>query len=308
MIISASRRTDIPALYPQWFINRLLAKEVLVPNPYNRKKVQRISLDRDVVDLIVFWTKNPEPMIPYLKMIDMLEYPYYFEMTVTDYGKEMEPNLPSTEESIASFILLSERLGKEKVDFRFDPIVLNEQYPISYHVEKFDMMCEWLHKYTERCIFSFVDHYKGCPFLEPETEEMLVVAEKLAKIAKKYELPLYTCAEKINLEQFGIHHASCIDKEKIENILGYKIETKKDSGQRKECQCVESVDIGIYDTCIHGCKYCYANGLYENVLKKHESHNPESPILIGELQGDEIITDRKIHSSKDNQLSLFDFM
>lgn len=308
MIISASRRTDIPALYPQWFVNRLLAGEVLVPNPYNRKKVQRISLDREVVDLIVFWTKNPEPMIPYLKMIDMLDYPYYFEMTITDYGKEMEPNLPSTEESIASFILLSERLGKERVDFRFDPIILNEQYTAAYHVEKFDMMCEWLGKYTEKCIFSFVDHYKGCPFLEPEREDMLDVAERLSKIAAKYELPLYTCGESIDLEPFGIRHTSCIDKEKIEAILGYKIETKKDSGQRKECHCVESVDIGMYDTCIHGCRYCYANGLPENVRKKYELHDPESPLLIGKLLGDEIISDRKMRTLRDNQLSLFDFM
>lgn len=308
MIISASRRTDIPALYPQWFINRLLAKEVLVPNPYNRKKVQHVSLARDVVDMIVFWTKNPEPMIPYLRMIDMLEYPYYFEVTVTDYGKDMEPNLPSMEESIASFILLSEKIGKERVDFRFDPIILNDKYPASYHVEKFDMMCDWLHKYTERCIFSFVDQYKGCSFLEPEAEEMADLAAKMAKIADKYDLPLFTCAEKINLERYGIRHASCIDKNKIESLLGYKIDAKRDNGQRKECRCVESVDIGMYDTCIHGCKYCYANGLPENVMKKHEQHDWNSPILIGNLQGDEVITERKVHALKDNQMSLFDFM
>lgn len=308
MIISASRRTDIPALYPQWFINRLLAKEVLVPNPYNRKKVQRVSLARDVVDMIVFWTKNPKPIIPYLRMIDMLEYPYYFEVTVTDYGKDMEPNLPSMEESIASFILLSEKIGKERVDFRFDPIILNDKYSAAYHLEKFDMMCDWLHKYTERCIFSFVDQYKGCSFLEPEAEEMIELAAKMAKIADKYDLPLFTCAEKLDLERYGIRHASCIDKNKIEELLGYKIDVKRDSGQRKECRCVESVDIGMYDTCIHGCKYCYANGLPENVMKKNKLHDWDSPILIGNLQGDEIITEKKIHSSKDNQMSLFDFI
>ena len=233
MIVSVSRRTDIPALYPQWFVNRLLAGEVLVPNPYNRKKVSRISLSRDVVDCFVFWSKNPEPMIPYLRMIDMLEYPYYFEMTITGYGKEMEPNLPSTEESIATFILLSERLGKERMDFRFDPIILNEKYPLSYHLEQFDMMCEWLHRYTTRCIFSFVDPYKGSRFLEPEPEEMEAAASGLAKIAAKYGLPLYTCAEKINLEKYGVGHAACIDKGKIERLVGYKLDVKKDSGQRR---------------------------------------------------------------------------
>lgn len=164
MIISASRRTDIPALYPQWFMNRLLAEEILVPSPYNRKKVSRIRLSPQTVDCFVFWTKNPEPMLPYLRMIDQLGYSYYFEMTVTDYEKEIEPGLPTTEDSIATFILLSERLGKKRVDFRFDPILLTEKYSLSYHIEKFDMLCEWLHKYTTRCIFSFVDSYKGCPF------------------------------------------------------------------------------------------------------------------------------------------------
>lgn len=308
MIVSVSRRTDIPALYPQWFVNRLLAGEVLVPNPYNRKKVSRISLSRDVVDCFVFWSKNPEPMIPYLRMIDMLEYPYYFEMTITGYGKEMEPNLPSTEESIATFILLSERLGKERMDFRFDPIILNEKYPLSYHLEQFDMMCEWLHRYTTRCIFSFVDPYKGSRFLEPEPEEMEAAASGLAKIAAKYGLPLYTCAEKINLEKYGVGHAACIDKGKIERLVGYKLDVKKDSGQRRECGCYESVDIGMYDTCIHGCRYCYATGSLEGARKKHNLHDPQSPILIGNLQGDEIVTERKTYLAKDNQLSLFDFM
>jgi hypothetical protein len=153
-----------------------------------------------------------------------------------------------------------------------------------------------------------VDQYKGCSFLEPEVEEMIELAAKMSKIAGKYDLPLFTCAEKLDLERYGIRHASCIDKDKIENLLGYKIDAKRDNGQRRECRCVESVDIGMYDTCVHGCKYCYANGLPENVMKKHGMHDWDSPILIGNLQGDEIITERKIHSSKDNQLSLFDFM
>ncbi len=308
MIISASRRTDIPALYPEWFVNRLLEGEVLVPNPYNRKKVSRIELSPKVVDCIVFWTKNPEPMLPYLKMIDLLDYQYYFEMTITDYGREMEPSLPSVEESIASFILLSERIGKERIDFRFDPIILNEDYPLSWHLEKFDMMCRWLHRYTTRCIISFVDHYKGCPFLEPEEEEMRGAAKELAKIAAKYGLPLYTCAEKIDLKQYGINHAACIDPEKIRQLTGYKLDIGRDSSQRKECNCCKSIDIGMYDTCIHGCKYCYATGGGRNAGKKYKLHNPSSPILIGQLKGDETIVGKQVRSNRDTQLSLFDFM
>lgn len=308
MIISASRRTDIPALYPQWFMNRLLAEEILVPSPYNRKKVSRIRLSPQTVDCFVFWTKNPEPMLPYLRMIDQLGYSYYFEMTVTDYEKEIEPGLPTTEDSIATFILLSERLGKKRVDFRFDPILLTEKYSLSYHIEKFDMLCEWLHKYTTRCIFSFVDSYKGCPFQEMEEEEKIGVAQGLAKIAAKYNLPLYTCAEKMNLESLGIRHAACIDRKKAEEVAGYKLDLKKDKGQRPECGCCESIDIGMYDTCVHGCRYCYATASLFSAKNKKKEHDPESPILIGNLRGDETITDREIRSSRDNQLSLFDFM
>ena len=192
MIISASRRTDIPALYPQWFLNRLKAGEVLVPNPYNRKKVSRISLSPDTVDCIAFWTKNPEPILPFLKEIDEMGYQYYFQMTITDYDSDMETELPSIAESMATFLLVSEMLGKERMDWRFDPIILNEKYTVPYHLEKFEMMCEWMHKATTRCIISFVDTYKDSPFLELEQEDMIELAEGLSKIARNYQLPIYT--------------------------------------------------------------------------------------------------------------------
>lgn len=306
MIISASRRTDIPALYSEWFLNRLREGEVLVPNPYNRKKVSRIRLAPDTVDCIAFWSKNPEPMIPYLKEIDQMGYRYYFQMTITDYGIDMEPNVPSIEDSMATFLLMSEIIGKDKMDWRFDPIIINRHYPLSYHLERFEMMCEWLHKYTTRCIISFVDAYRGNPFLEMEAEDMIKTANGLGRIAADYHLPLYTCAEQINLEEYGIKHGACIDKERIRDLIGYKLDLKKDSGQRKECGCAQSIDIGVYDTCINGCSYCYAQGGYDGAVKKFKQHDPASPLLVGRLKGDEIITDRKTGSSKDIQLSLFD--
>lgn len=307
MIISASRRTDIPACYPEWFVNRLKAGEILVPNPYNRKKISRIAISPDTVDCIVFWTKNPEPLLPKLKEIDRLGYRYYFQMTVTDYGMDMEENLPSTEESMATFVLLSERLGRERVDWRFDPIILNGTYTLGYHLEKFEMMCEWLHKYTDRCIISFVDAYRGNPYPELEEDEMASVAKGIAGIAGKYKLPLYTCAEKMNLERYGIRHGACIDKEKIRDIIGYKLDLKKDTGQRRECGCAESIDIGMYDTCVNGCAYCYATGGIESARRKKEQHDPASPLLIGQLRGDETILERKVQSSRDMQISLFDY-
>ena len=306
MIISASRRTDIPALYPQWFMNRLRAGEVLVPNPYNRKKINRIQLSPDTVDCIAFWTKNPEPMIPYLKELDEMGYRYYFQMTITDYEEDLEPQAPSTAEAMATFLLFSERLGKERMDWRFDPLILTDKYTISYHLEQFEMMCEWLHKSTDRCILSFVDAYKESPFLEMEQEDMLELGEGLGKIAKKYKLPLYTCSERIDLTPYGIRHGACIDKDKIYELIGYKLDVKKDAGQRKECGCVESIDIGVYDTCTHGCRYCYAVNSQESAKKKRQRHNPESPLLVGQLQGDEIITDKEVTTSRDNQISLFD--
>lgn len=307
MIISASRRTDIPACYPEWFVNRLRAGEVLVPNPYNRKKISRIPLSPDTVDCIAFWTKNPEPIIPKLKEIDGLGYNYYFQMSVTAYGKELEENVPSVEESIATFILLSERLGKEKVDWRFDPIILSREYTCDWHLEKFEMMCEWLHRHTTRCMISFVDDYRVNSFAEPEPEEMMEMAEGLSKVAGKYNLPLYTCGEKISFEKYGISRGACIDKEKIRRIIGYKLDLKKDPGQRRECGCAASIDIGMYDTCVNGCKYCYATGGLESAQKKNAHHDPESPLLIGHLKGDETIVDRKMQSSRDMQISLFDY-
>ncbi len=306
MIISASRRTDIPALYPVWFMNRLRAGEVLVPNPYNRKKVNRIRLSPDTVDCIALWTKNPEPLLPYLKEIDEMGYQYYIQMTITDYKEEIEPGIRSTADAMATFLLLSDKIGRERLDWRFDPLFLTDYYTIPYHLEQFEMMCDWLHNATQRCIISFADAYRGSPYLEMEQEDMLELGEGLGKIARKYQLPLYTCAEKVDLSPCGIRHGACIDKEKIYDLIGYKLDLKKDTGQRKECRCIKSVDIGMYDTCINGCRYCYAVNSTGSARKKHLLHDPESPLLIGRLKGDEVITDMLVSSSRDNQISLFD--
>lgn len=306
MIISASRRTDIPARYPEWFMNRLRAGEVLVPNPYNRKKVNRILLSPKVVDCIVFWTKNPEPMLPYLKEMDQMGYEYCFQMTITDYETDLEPEVPCTSDAMATFLLMSEMLGKERMDWRFDPILLTERYTKQYHFEQFEMMCSWLHDAAGRCVISFVDAYKGSSFPEMEQEDMEELAEGLGKIAVRYGIPLYSCAEKINLERYGIQHGACIDRERLRRIVGYKLDLKKDPGQRRECRCVESVDIGVYDTCISGCKYCYAVNHSASSKRKYELHDPESPLLVGCLKGDETITDREMRLSRDDQLSLFD--
>lgn len=306
MIISVSRRTDIPALYPEWFMNRLREGRVMVPNPYNRKKISRIRLSPDTVDCIVFWTKNPEPLLPYLKEIEDMGYQYYFQMTITDYEKDLEPGVPCTEDAMATMILLGETIGPERIDWRFDPILLTEKYSLDYHADRFETMCQWLYKATERCIISFVDSYRGTHYPELTQEEIEGVAERFSKIAAKYRLPLYTCAEKADLSRYGIIHGACIDTEKIKRVIGYKLDLKKDRGQREQCRCVESIDVGMYNTCTSGCRYCYANGSMESVKKKCQLHDPGSPMLIGDLRGDEEIIDRKVQTNTDYQISLFE--
>lgn len=306
MIISASRRTDIPALYPQWFVNRLRAGEVLVPNPYNRRKVSRIPLSPEVVDGIVFWTKNAEPLLPYLRELDEMGYRYCFQYTITDYGEDLEPGVPRTEEAMATLMLLGQRLGKERISWRFDPILLTETYPVSYHLEQFEMMCEWLRDAAGKCIVSFVDEYQGSPFRELETEEIYRLAEGLSRIAGKYDMPLSTCAEQIDLSRYGIAHGACIDREQLERLAGYKLDLRKDKGQRRACNCVESLDIGMYDTCVNGCRYCYAVSRLDGARKKYEKHDSQSPFLIGDFRGDEEITDKEVLSARDDQISLFD--
>ncbi len=306
MIISASRRTDIPAFYPEWFMNRLREKTVMVPNPYNRRRITRIRLSPDTVDCIVFWTKNPEPLIPYLKEIDNMGYRYCFQMTITDYEEDLEPGVPCTEDSIATFLLLSEMIGPERIDWRFDPVLLSEKYSLAYHEERFDTMCQWLHTATGRCIISFIDAYREARYPELEAEQIEKAAASLSKVAQKYRLPLYTCAEKTDLSSYGIGHGACIDKDRIKNVTGYKLDVKKDTGQRPQCMCAQSIDIGMYDTCIGGCKYCYATGGADNVKKRYGQHDPLSPLLSGRPKGDEVIVEKTLHSNMDCQISLFD--
>ena len=204
----------------------------MVPNPYNRKKISRIRLSPDTVDCIVFWTKNPEPLLPYLKEIDDMGYQYYFQITITDYRDDLEPGVPCTEDVMATMLLLSETIGQERIDWRFYPLILTDRYTADYHADMFETMCQWLNKAAERCIISFVDSYRGTHYPELEQEEIEAVAERLSRIASRYRVPLYACAEKTDLARYGIGHSSCIDKEKIKRVIGYKLDLKKDRGQR----------------------------------------------------------------------------
>ena len=266
MIVSASRRTDIPAFYSEWFIKRLQAGNVCVRNHMNYNQISRIPLDRDVVDCIIFWTKNPIPMIPKLEIIDKMGYLYYFQFSLTPYNSSIETSLGDKQKILESFYFLSEKLGKERVIWRYDPIILNKQLTIDYHVDAFDKMSEKLSGYTDECIISFVDPYRKTmsntedSFILPITDnQMKEVAKAFSEIASNRRIKLKTCAEKLDLDEYGIEHASCIDGKLIEKITGSRLipGIKKDR-QREGCECIECIDIGAYDTCLNGCVYCYA--------------------------------------------------
>lgn len=307
MIISASRRTDIPSYYGEWFINRLRDGYVLIQNPYNALRLSRLPLSPDTTDCIVFWTKNLAPMMEELKTVSELGYNYYFQYTITPYGEAWENNLPPIENRLDSLYLLSESVGKRRLVWRYDPIILDDIFSVQYHMERFAYLCEKIHSYVDQCIISFVDSYhhlhNAIPFIGDE--QMRTIGKSFSEIARGYSLELATCSEKIDLQEYGIKRASCVDKERIEQIIGCPIKSKKDSGQRPECGCMESVDIGAYGTCLNGCKYCYATQSWLAAQKHFREHDPASPLLIGWPKDNMIISDREAHSSKVAQISLF---
>lgn len=312
MIISASRRSDIPAFYSQWFFNRIKEGTVLVPNPYHPRMISRVNLNPSVVDCIVFWTKNPAPMIE--KLDQLQDYNYYFQFTLNPYGDKLENNLPSVEKRIEIFKRLSDKIGKEKVIWRYDPILTNKEFNVSFHKEAFAHIADGLKDHTERCMMGFIDHYQHIrsavgqfnirPLIMDEIEEMAV---SFKKTTDEYPaIHLDTCTVKVDLRHLGIPTGLCIDKELIEKIIGYPIIAKKDKNQRNVCNCIESIDIGTYESCLNGCIYCYAiKGNYNTVELNMKKHDKNSPLLIGHLSEGDVVKEREMKSLRNNQYSLF---
>ncbi len=251
MIISASRRTDIPAYYTEWFFNRLREGYVLTRNPMNFHQISKISLSPDVVDAIVFWTKNPTPML--LRLNELKDYPFYFQFTLTPYGPEIETGLPSKNQVIIpSFQRLAGEIGRERVVWRYDPIFFSEQYSMEYHCRYFRVLASKLSPYTEKCTVSFLDLYRNTErnlkpfgFVPDDLKRQTELLERFAEIAREYGIALDTCAEVQDFGHLGIGHAHCIDKERIERIGGSKLKVGRDNNQRGACGCVSSIDIGI---------------------------------------------------------------
>lgn len=301
MILSVSRRTDIPAFYSEWFFNRLKEGFVYVRNPMNIHQVSKIVLSPDVIDCIVFWSKNPKPMLP--RLDELKDYMYYFQFTINAYDKGFEVGVPTKEGIINTFKELSEKVGSKRVVWRYDPILLTEKMDVDYHIRYFEEIAKRLQGYTDTCVISFVDLYKktqsnlkNTQLREPSIKEMLEIAAKMFLIAKKYGITIQTCAEEIALESVGVKHGKCIDNALIEDLLGVKLVVSKDPNQRKECGCVQSIDIGEYNTCAHGCKYCYANFKESMVMRNRAAHDSNSPLLVGQIGVDDKVTERKLFS------------
>lgn len=313
MIISASRRTDIPAFYSSWFMNRIKEGYVLVPNPYNPKLISRVSLDPALIDCIVFWTKNPTPLLN--KLDGLSDYNYYFQYTLNPYGNDAESNLPPIHKRIETFKRLSDKIGRERVIWRYDPLFTNEKYDVEYHKEAFARIAEELKDHTQRCMLGFIDHYShirkamgtlGINPLLPEEIERMAVSFK--ETIDKSPISLDTCTIKVDLRHLGIPGGLCVDKKLIESIAGYPISARKDKNQRNVCNCIESIDIGTYESCLNGCVYCYAiKGNYNTAALNNRKNDPGSPLMIGRLDDygrDAVIKEREMKCLRSDQPTL----
>ncbi len=298
MILSVSRRTDIPAFYSDWFFNRIKEGFLYVRNPMNIHAVSKITLSPDIIDCIVFWTKNPQPMLERLSEID--NYNYYFQFTINPYDDKLERLVPKKTQIFDTFKRLSDIIGPERIVWRYDPILVSDTIDTDYHTKYFEAIAKHLKGYTNRCVVSFIDKYKKTEMNLRDTTvrelsepEIFKISQAISRIGNEYGMEMQSCAEKIDLSAYGIVHGKCIDDVLIENIIHRNLSIRKDKNQRAECGCIESVDIGEYNTCKHNCLYCYANFKNETVLQKSVKHNPNSPLLTGELSDKDVVRERK---------------
>jgi DNA repair photolyase len=298
MIISASRRTDIPAFYADWFMNRVREGYFYRVNPFNNRQVSGFSLKPENVDAICFWTKNPRPLMKHLAELYERGLNYYFQFTLNPYGKEFEPNVPPIEERLATFRELAGRIGPERVVWRYDPVILSSATPEAWHLEQAEQLAGLLREATRRLVFSFYDYYgKGQGRLHaalqgtgislkditaPEQAAGLAILVRGFKaIAERNGLRILSCSEEIDLSAVGIEYGACIDGALIRELFGGTSSQTKDRNQRDVCGCVESVDMGIYNTCHFRCSYCYANFNEALIESNCRKHFPDSPSLLG---------------------------
>lgn len=310
MIINTGMRTDIPAFYAKWLLNRIKDGYVYVRNPYYRNLVTKYSLSPEVVDCLAFCTKNPRPLISHLSELD--KYKQFWFVTITPYGKDIEMNVPNKKQVINDFKKLSEHLGKNSVAIRYDPIFINEKFNVNMHIKCFEKLLSELNGYTEDCTISFLDMYekvkRNAPNLRPPTiAEQIEIAKAFSKIGKQNNITIHACCERKYLQDYGLDITGCMSRQIIEKAIKNKLNVLKNS-KRRQCNCLMGNDIGAYNSCMHLCKYCYANANQELVKENIKRHNPNSPFLIGELEPDDKITvaNQKSWLNINKQISFFD--
>ncbi len=309
MIINTGMRTDIPAFYSKWLMHRIRERFVLVRNPYYPSQVTKYSLSSKVVDCLAFCTKNPEPMLKYLDELDI--YKQYWFVTITPYGKEIEPAVPDKEKVIESFKKLSNHVGVESIGWRYDPIFITKDFDVKKHIQCFEKIASQLKGYTHNCTISFLDLYekvkRNAPDLRPPTkEEQTQIALSFAKIGKANNITIHSCCEKTFLSEYGLKCNGCMSQEIIEKSIDCKLEPPKRKNLRQECNCLMGNDIGSYNSCGHLCKYCYANDNKNLVIENMKRHDENSPFLIGNAESGDKITEAKQKSwivSKNEQIS-----
>lgn len=272
MIISASRRTDIPAFFSQWFIHCIRKGSCIVKNPFNPTQSKEVSLLPQDVDIIVFWTRYPAPLLKYLNELDEKGYSYLFLYTITGYPRWLEPNAKEHDESIEVFCTLSRKIGQQKVIWRYDPIIFSNDLNFDFHLKNFEAIAKKLHGYTQRVIISIMEPYKKVQQrLSAFTEQNIIFDPlttftenalhnffvSLREIASLYAMHIQSCYSDVSC--FGIPNGACIDAELIRSIIKIDKMFAKDTHQRTHCLCAKSIDIGTYNTCKFGCIYCYAN-------------------------------------------------
>ena len=309
MIIQTGMRTDIPAFYSKWFLNRIKEGYVCVRNPYNPKQVTKYSLSPEVVDLIAFCTKNPLPMLPFLD--ELKPYGQYWFVTITPYGRDIEPNVPDKETVMEGFKELSDVVGADSMGWRYDPIFIDKKHSVEWHISEFEKMAAILAGYTKTCVISFIDIYKKVERNFPEAksvraEDMAMLVKAFVKIASKYGMVLKPCAEREDLAKYGADCSGCMTVHTFETALHSRLEVpKRKKNQRNgECACLLGTDIGAYDTCGHLCKYCYANVNSALVKENMRKHNPASPFLIGGYMPGDIVREAIQKSWIDRQIRL----
>ena len=308
MIINTGMRTDIPAFYSEWFINRIRAGYVLVRNPYRQDWITCYELNPDVVDCIAFCTKNPAPMLKYME--EVKSFNQYWFVTITPYGKDVEPNVPPKEKVMQDFITLSKTVGVKCIGWRYDPIFIDSTYTIERHISDFEAMCRTLSGYTNVCIISFIDLYekviRNFPHVRTVTQnERITIGKAFAEIGQRYGIKIKACAEGNDLAPYGVDCNGCMTQETFETAVGCSLDIPKKKSQRAECNCILGTDIGAYNTCGHFCRYCYANSIIENVKYNMSLHDPDSPLLVGNLHDGEVVHQAEQVSWISNQLSFF---